>query len=94
MICVVALATNFRLIVENFLKYGLIFSSVDVGSFLKANDIGCVVCFFQLWGHVLTAWLIERWASSRAILKSVVLIAWQFCCYGFPLVRTVNRSRT
>ncbi len=71
LICVVALATNFRLIVENFLKYGLIFSSVDVGSFLKANDIGCVVCFFQLWGHVLTAWLIERWASSRVILKSV-----------------------
>jgi diacylglycerol O-acyltransferase 1 len=85
---VIALASNFRLIVENFLKYGLLFSSVNLSGFVKTNDLDCVGCFFFLWLSAFTAFWIEKLASRKQLGKaaSTSLHGMNCClCIAVPL---------
>ena len=71
LILVVAIATNFRLIVENFIKYGIIFHKFKMSDYIKTSDMDCIICFVELFLHIIIAWILELFASQKKIERAM-----------------------
>ena len=91
LILVVAIATNFRLIVENFIKYGIIFHKFKMSDYIKTSDMDCIICFVELFLHIIIAWILELFASQKKIERAMAtsLHGFNCClCLAIPIAVT------
>ena len=95
LIMVVAVATNFRLIVENFMKYGIIVHKFQLSDYIKTSDVDCIICFVELFLHIIVAWQLELHASQKRIERAMAtsLHGFNCClCLAIPVAVTSHTN--